>query len=287
MGLPPMLQRHWLLLSYLQAALLQIGTTGARLMVSFSALAYTHDPLLLGLVAATYAAPAIMVAVPVGSLADRWGAAPVVVVGVLAAALACSVAAFAANLTVVVLANLVLGAGQLLTMVGQQGHVAERLAHAGLDAAYGNLTSAMSIGQFLGPLVVITLATRGAGSTAVPDTTVGLLACVGALVLALPAGVGLATMPRGRQPSPRVALRTVARDVVTVPGMWRALLVSGVVLGSVDLLVVFLPAWGAAVGISAFTVGLLLGLRALVTLGSRLSLGMLTRTLGRQRLLAW
>ena len=58
-------------------------------------------------------------------------------------------------------------------------------------------------------------------------------------------------------------------------------------LAVVDLTVVYLPALGAERGLSAGTVGLMLAVRAVFSMVSRLWLGQLSRWLGRTALLVW
>ena len=54
--------------------------------------------------------------------------------------------------------------------------------------------------------------------------------------------------------------------------MWRSLTVSGAVLVTVDLMYAFVPVWATEQGISATVVGLLLALRAAVSVVSRFGL---------------
>ena len=79
--------------------------------------------------------------------------------------------------------------------------------------------------------------------------------------------------------------RHSTQSIVRTQGLWRALLVSGIVLTAMDMLYAFLPAWAEQNGVSVTAVGWLLALRAAVTVGSRVGLGRLVAHLGRQILL--
>jgi sugar phosphate permease len=57
------------------------------------------------------------------------------------------------------------------------------------------------------------------------------------------------------------------------------------VLGAIDLLSVYLPALGVERGLSADLIGLLLTVRAIATMASRLGLGFLVSKFGRQQLI--
>ena len=73
--------------------------------------------------------------------------------------------------------------------------------------------------------------------------------------------------------------------VLKTPGMWRSLAVSGAVLVTVDLMYAFVPVWATEQNISATAVGLLLALRAAVSVLSRLGLMRLINRFGRKALL--
>jgi len=69
--------------------------------------------------------------------------------------------------------------------------------------------------------------------------------------------------------------------------MKQAMLASLVVLAGVDLLVVYLPAYGHEAGLSVRTVGFLLALRAAFSLLARVALGQLAARLPTRRLLLY
>jgi MFS family permease len=73
--------------------------------------------------------------------------------------------------------------------------------------------------------------------------------------------------------------------LLRLPGLVRALLISCVVLSAVDITLVYLPALGADRGLAAGFVGLLLTLRAVASMTSRLFLGRLVEWVGRRRLM--
>jgi MFS family permease len=74
-------------------------------------------------------------------------------------------------------------------------------------------------------------------------------------------------------------------SLLRLPGLLRALLVSCVVLAAVDITLVYLPALGTDRGLAAGAVGLLLTLRAVASMASRLFLGRLVGFVGRRRLM--
>ena len=269
----------------MQAAVLQACWVAIRLMIGYRALDLGAGPVWLGLLAAAYAAPAVVVALPAGRVADRRGGIPLVLVGVAGMAGGSVLAAVSQGLVLLAAASVVIGAGQLLIIVGQQSFVAERATPGRTDGAFGLLTSAVSVGQMVGPPGIAWISTTLAGSGTAPDTTIGLLASAGLSVLMVPVALGVrrrgVASARVRADAPRASLPTILRT----PGMWRALLVSGVVLTAMDLLYAFLPVWAVEHGVSVATVGWLLALRAAVTVVSRVGLGGLVARVGRKWLL--
>ena len=150
------------------------------------------------------------------------------------------------------------------------------------DRGFAALSSASSVGQFLGPTVVLSLAGWLAGSGG-SVAGIGLSMAAGLALVAAPLGLFCTLTRRPQQPAgPRATSRQAAARLVRTEGMWRALLVSGTTAAALDILPAFLPAWAEERGISVAVVGWLLGLRALVTVSVRLSVPWLIARVGRR-----
>jgi len=74
-------------------------------------------------------------------------------------------------------------------------------------------------------------------------------------------------------------------QLLRTPGLLRALTTSAVIISAVDLIVVYLPALGAERGLSAGLVGVLMTVRALFSMASRVLLGRMSSVFGRTRLM--
>jgi predicted MFS family arabinose efflux permease len=120
-----------------------------------------------------------------------------------------------------------------------------------------------------------------------PDTTLGLWACLAFCLLAVPPCLWLWPVERDARAKRKMMTPDghKFKDVLQTKGLWRSLVVSGAVLVSVDLLYAFVPMWAAEQGIDATTVGLLLALRAGISVISRLGLARLIRRFGRKTIL--
>jgi MFS family permease len=271
-----------------QIMLTQASSVGVRLMVSYRALDEGTDPLFLGMLAASFAVPALCTALPAGRLADRVGGSAVTLAGLLIAALGIAAMLLLPGKGPLLACSAAVGLGHLLAMVGQQASVAHATATTGSDNAFGALAAAASLGQLVGPLAatwVASLTQAGRGPN--PDTSAGLVLCLALSVLAMPGYLWMhrsdRTLARNRLPNGHVSADM--RVLVSSRGLWRLLAVSGAVLVTVDLMYAFVPMWAVEQNISAAAVGALLALRAAVSVVSRVGLGRLTRRFGRKPLL--
>jgi len=73
--------------------------------------------------------------------------------------------------------------------------------------------------------------------------------------------------------------------VVRIPGLLALIIASGLSVATNDLIVVFFPVLGAANGIDAGLVGVLLSVRALASMASRLLFSRLVEAIGKVRLM--
>ncbi|MFE7707602.1 MFS transporter [Streptomyces sp. NPDC057486] len=234
----------------------------------------------LGALGASFALVPLVLAVPAGQVADRFGERTVMMLGAVMTLLSALTFVFAAHeVWGIVAGSVLLGTGHLGSVVGQQALVANRTPRSRYDMAFGHYTFVASAGQAIGPMLIVFFG----GSRTLPDSSAiftGTLALAGALLvvsLPLPAGRGQAAPSERHAGSVRTLLRR--------RGLVRALTVSCVVLAAVDISLVYLPVLGAERDIAAGTIGALLAVRAAASMGSRLFLGRLVRRLGRGRLL--
>ena len=270
-----------------QAILAQAAWVGIRLMIGYRALEAGAEPVFLGVVASTFALPALVAALPAGRLADRFGGTRMSIIGLLCAAAGTTLMFAVSGLPFLLIASAIIGLGHLLVMVGQQTFVAHVSSKGSSDSAFGTLTAAASVGQLIGPPAVTLVASVGVSGGAAPNTDLGLLVCIGFSLLATPAFFFLRRTDAALRAERRkaAASRADARGLYRTPGLWRSLAVSGAVLVTVDLMYAFVPVWATEQEVSATAVGMLLALRAAVSLASRVGLTRLISRFGRKALL--
>ncbi|MGN9785348.1 MFS transporter [Nonomuraea sp. ZG12] len=275
--MPEPWHRHAVLLAH--AAGTQMITFVLRPTMSYRAIELDVPTAWLGLLGASFALAPLLLALPAGHAADRYGERRMAVAGALL--LAASAAAFITlghTVAGLVAAGLLLGTGHLGSVIAQQALVANTTEQGRHDTAFGHYTFAASLGQAVGPSLI----TAFGGGRAIPDTGRIFAASCGLAVLLLLLSV---LLPPSRPATTARAVGGDLRSLLRLPGLAHALLTSCVVLAAVDITLAYLPALGTEHGLTAGTVGLLLTIRGAASMVSRLFLGRLARALGRRRLL--
>jgi len=259
--------------------LFQAITFLARPTASYRAIELDVPAAWLGLLVASFAFVPLLVALPAGDLADRYGESRVMMAGVLVITGSMTLFVVAGDtFGMLLLGSLLLGTGHLLCAVGQQSMVANLVPSRRLDNAFGYYTFAGSVGQAAGPAM---LGILGSGAALPPTHDVFVVCLVTSVLLCAVTTLARRT-PRTRA-APRADRRVAA--LLRTPGLPRALVVSSVVLAAMDITLVYLPALGAEQGLSVAAVSGLLTVRAVATMLARLFTGALTGWLGRRLLL--
>jgi MFS family permease len=261
--------------------LVQAVTFVLRPTTTYRALELGVPTAWLGALGASFAIAPLLLAVPSGQAVDRIGERRVMLAGsVLVFAAAATFALLGGSVAGLVAGSVILGIGHLGSVVGQQALVANSAPTHRYDAAFGYYTFAASLGQALGPGLIVVFG----GEAPIPRTSaifVGATVLTGVLFAVTLGLRPAAAHVRGAAQAGHGGVRGLLRR----PGLLRALTVSCVVLAAVDITLVYLPALGAERGIAAGTIGGLLALRAAASMTSRFFLGRLSAALGRQRLL--
>lgn len=209
-----------------------------------------------------------LVALPLGRFCDQRspvgaarGGAAVLIAGALGSAVA-------PNLGWLLLATTVSGLGSLAVMVASQAEVARSSDRSRLDAAFGVLTTAVSVGQLIGPALGgwLVTAARPSGGSTVTAFLVAAGLCVAALGFLWQPSIA----PRPARPAPRTAADVPWYRLLRRPTVAGGIVASAAILSAVDLLIAYLPLIGDRSGITPTTVGLLLSARAAASVLSRL-----------------
>ncbi|WP_371030550.1 MFS transporter [Pseudoclavibacter sp. JSM 162008] len=264
------------------AVLIQVLTYAVRPGLSFAVLEAGGQEAVIGLLATSFALPALLLALPAGRLTDGRGERTIAVLGsvLLIAAIGIALVSLQ-SVAGLMVAALVLGVGHLLSIISEQTAVANRSKVGSRESAFGLYTLAASIGQTLGPLLLAIPNPAGPG----PNLSLVFWCAVGAAVLLGVASLFLGSGSRGASTAKRPGSFASSRKILREPGAFRAVVAGGIAIASVDVTLAFWPALSTQPGISAALVSLMLTSRALATLASRAALPALSRRLSRRMLL--
>lgn len=255
-----------------------------RPMMTYRALELNATAATIGFIAAIYALFPVLLALTFGRMVGRVGEGRFVIFGTFFIGVSAAILLFADSLAILAIGAALSGLAHLACMVGGQTMVALKSPTDKYEEHFGRYTFSASLGQMLGPI----LATLVAGSTGViPKSTSAAFA----LALALSA---LAMVPviSWRNDAPTVIARRdetgtlrAATNLLKKPGMFAAVFMSLAISSTADILVVFLPLYGNENQFSAFSIGVIISIRAATSMASRYFLGSLSARYSTKQLL--
>ena len=204
------------------SALVQLLTFAVRPNLSYAVLEGGGSAALLGVIAAAFAVPALLMALPAGHTVDRIGERPALLLGAAAIIASCLIAAFAGDsFILLVLATVILGCGHLMSVVGDQAMMANAPGKRGLDSRFGLYAFAASIGQTIGPLLLV----LPGGIWESPPVQLIFLVCAAISVGML--GLSAFMSSTARHPiGEQVGMRKTAVALLKMPGIPQAMIAS-------------------------------------------------------------
>ena len=259
----------------------------ARPTTSYRLLSLGYDARDVGLVAAAYALLPLLAAIPMGRFSDRRQAGSLIGAGCAFEVGACVLLAVARTPIELAAASTLLGLGHLAVALGVQDVIA-RESHADRhDQHFGLLTTGVSAGQLVGPLIAgLVLGNRSGAALTDATSRAMLLAAAIAGVAAL-----CGFLAQRRRPDLPLAEMSEPRGgnvrmILVTPGVAAGIFASIAVLSAADVFTAYLPVLGEERGIGPCAVGVLLALRAAASMGARIGIGTFVRWIGRLRLMA-
>ncbi len=258
-------------------ALLQAMILIIRITTSYRAIELGLPVFWLGIIATGFAIIPVFSAVTLGRWIDRGNDARAIWIGNVLILIACAGFWLWSNSASNLLAlSVLLGFGHMFCMAGHQMLMVRAGGPLSRESVLGYYMIAAAIGQGAGPLTVGWLG----GSAALPPT--GFLF---ALSLAM-AAVGL-VIALLIKPAPRAAGAAKSTALVPLgallhkPGLPAIFIASIVTVTAIDLLVIYMPAFGAERQINSNNIGLLLAVRSAASLVSRIFYARMIYAFGR------
>lgn len=250
-----------------------------RVTTSYRAVELDLSIIWLGVISATYAVFPIFLAVWVGRFIDRGNDAVTVWIGSALIAVSAAGLTFFPSAAALLVATAVLGTGQLFMMAAQQMLCIRSGPHA-MDRVFGNYMVASAIGQGLGPYIV---GWAGGAAMLPPTSQLFMVSLVMAVVTFL---IALTIRPSREQPHHAEGGDLIpVKSLLSVPGL-NSVIVAGVfIVTAQDLVVIYLPILGAERVIDVNVIGVLLTVRAVLSMVARVLYARMVVTFGREPLM--
>jgi len=267
----------WTLMAH--GVLVQIITAMVRVTTSYRIVELQLDVIWYGIIPATFALFPIFLAVSVGRFIDRNHDAHAAMIGsgmMLGAVVGLR---FADSPFTIMPYTALFGVGHLFLMASHQMLCVRAAGDHNRDSVFGNFLMMTGVGQGLGPFIVGWVG----GEARVPDT--GFLFSIGI-------GVGLAAfvvslcLPPARDvvAKKRDAAPMSVGKLLRIPGFFTVLTASVVTMSAQDLVVLYLPLLGVERGLGVGEVGIILTIRSIAAVVSRIGYAKMVMVIGRVRL---
>ena len=267
----------WTLMAH--GVLVQIITGMVRVTTSYRIVQLNLDVIWYGIIPATFALFPIFLAVSVGRFIDRNHDAHAAMIGsgmMLGAVVGLR---FADSPFTIMPYTALFGVGHLFLMASHQMLCVRAAGDHNRDSVFGNFLMMTGIGQGLGPFIVGWVG----GEARVPDT---------AFLFTIGIGVGLAAfvvslcLPPARDviAKKRDAAPMSVGKLLRIPGFFTVLTASVVTMSAQDLVVLYLPLLGVERGLGVGEVGMILTIRSIAAVVSRIGYAKMVMVIGRVRL---
>jgi MFS family permease len=259
-----------------------------KVIASYHGLELGFSAAELGYLAASFSVPPLLFAFHAGRWTDHIGGLRVSLVGDVLILAGMILTLTIPGPVALLLAAGVMGLGALFSIIGQQALIAATATPDEQERLFGTMFSANAVGQMLGPLAATILAAWSTGTNDVLSVATGYLvaAGLGVLCLATLPFYGRAAWRRhdGTAEPPPPALHAI-RSILSVKGAGPIIVFNAVIVSIIDMMTIFLPAWGIERQISPAIVGALLALRSAASIVVRFSMMALIRLAGRRGIL--
>ena len=255
-----------------------VGTRGSRVLVVLYALRLGADPFTIGALAATFAIFPALLSWPAGRIADRFGPRWPLTLGAAGSACGMLVPSFMPTMPAVFIAAALTGLSSTFYSVALQNLVGVLSTPATRARIFSNYAMSISVANAAGPLLA-GFSLDHAGHV-LAFLYVGLCLCVPVVLLSLWGGI----LPR---PVPTTAPAMSVRSTLTNPGVWPVLAASSLAQSGLDVFQFYIPVHGAAQGLSASAIGVVIAMCAVGGFAARLILPRLIAWLNEEKVLAY
>jgi MFS family permease len=238
--------------------LTHLAFAGARVVVALLALHLGASALVVGVLAALFAALPVVFSVAAGRAIDRVGVVKPMLVGALAVAGGCAAAFAWPSIGALYAVSIVVGAGAMLSHIASNNAVGGIGAPADRPRNFTFVSLAFSTATFAGPVLA------GFAIDALGHARAFLVAGAFAAASAATVALGRAKFPRPvRAPVARGERRII--DLLRIRRVRHVLAAGALIAMTWEIFVFAVPIYGTGLGLSASTIGTILGAFAAAT----------------------
>lgn len=243
---------------------------GSRLTLSLNALSLNASPLAVGVMMSLFAALPMLLGVVSGRLVDRIGVRRPLIAGTVMLAACVALPGLVPAFPVLYVAAAGIGTAFMIFHIAVQHAVGAGSSEADRKPNFGWLALGFSISNFIGPTsagFLIDLIGHRATFLVLALSAIGALSLIAWKRHALVDNHGTA----------RAADTRNALQLLSEPELRRVFLVTAMLASAWDLFVFVMPIYGTEIGLSASTIGMILGSFALATIVIRVALPWISR----------
>ena len=268
---------HIMYLTTLITLIVQSCHVGSRMVTALLAIELGANPFTIGLLISSYSIFPLMLSVYSGRVSDRFGARYPMLAGMLASVVGTALPAWAPGLTSLFVSAILIGTGFVFFNVSVQNLAGGLGPPDERTRRFSTLALGYATGHLIGPVAAgYSIDHLGHSAAYWAFTALGL---VPALFLLFNHHLTTEKRPAREQHSTLAMLR--------IPALRRAIIASGLIATGWDLYMFYVPIHGHGIGLSAASIGNVLGAFAAATFVVRIVLPALTRRFGLENVLAW
>jgi MFS family permease len=247
-----------------------IALAGARVTTALYALSLQASEFTLGTMIALFALFPMFFAVSTGRLFDRVGLGKPMILACLSIALGCALPSAIGGLPILYLAVILIGTGFMVINIGAQHAVGAMSDMKSRTTNFSWLSLGFSTSSFSGPVIAGFVIDHARFSVA-------YAVCCGFAIIAL-GFVVCSNINRIKTLSPKTHKNPgSAMDLLRDPEMRRIYIIAILLAAAWDLFIFVTPIQGSRLGLSASTIGLILGAFSAATFAVRLAMPWIAR----------
>jgi MFS family permease len=255
----------------------QIGLKGSKMLVALHALELGAGPLAIGILVALYAVFPLVLAVYAGGVSDRAGARWPMAFGSLGATISLLLPAALPGLWPLYGMATLLGVSNVFFHVSIQNLVGSIGDAEARTRNFGTFSLGAASSAFVAPLLVGFVIDRF-GYEAAYLWLAAASVIPGIVLTILGRSIGSGTKAKRKR-------QTKVKELIADPSLRAIVITSGLVITGIDLFSFYMPIYGRSVGLSASTIGVILGAYAAAAFVIRIWMPRLARRFSEQRVL--